>query len=417
MAALLHQRDPGASAATLRTRVTSNLVDVFSAGPDVQTGAGAALLPTISTPAVSTTAPVEISATGTTPVQLAVTGTDGYPTAWTVTGGPTHGAVQSHGGGAFTYQANPDTFTVSDSFTVVASAGAVSSAPFTVQLGACDSGYHLVDHRGEIATFGCPRPLPRNVEQAPSDGSGGSLPVAGFSPRPQGDGYWVVYGNGLVQAVGNARHHGDASRLGIGPGSGERAVAIQSHPGGDGYWIVTDRGRVLPFGSAGRFTDRPGGITDLATIPLNQPIVGIAATPTGRGYWLYAGDGGLFSFGDAGFFGSVPGVVPGGRPNLPVVGMTPTPTNQGYWMVASDGGMFAFGDARFFGSIPGLIGEGVIPGLNLPIFAMSPSLTPSGAGYLLFALDGGVFTFGDAVFLGSAVGRLQPPGVVAVTVR
>ncbi len=30
--------------------------------------------------------------------------------------------------------------------------------------------------------------------------------------------------------------------------------------------------------------------------------------------------------------------------------MTATPTGKGYWLVASDGGVFSFGDARFYGS-------------------------------------------------------------------
>ncbi len=36
--------------------------------------------------------------------------------------------------------------------------------------------------------------------------------------------------------------------------------------------------------------------------------------------------------------------------NKPVVGMAATPDGQGYWLVASDGGVFSFGDAGFHGS-------------------------------------------------------------------
>ena len=65
----------------------------------------------------------------------------------------------------------------------------------------------------------------------------------------------------------------------------------------------------------------------------------------------------------------------------------------GYWLVASDGGVFSFGDATFHGS------AGAIA-LNRPIVGMAT--TPDGGGYWLVASDGGVFSFGDATFYGSA---------------
>jgi hypothetical protein len=37
----------------------------------------------------------------------------------------------------------------------------------------------------------------------------------------------------------------------------------------------------------------------------------------------------------------------------PIVGMASTPSGRGYWLVASDGGMFTFGDAPFVGSLGG----------------------------------------------------------------
>jgi hypothetical protein len=68
---------------------------------------------------------------------------------------------------------------------------------------------------------------------------------------------------------------------------------------------------------------------------------------------------------------------------------------QGYWLVASDGGIFSFGDAPFAGS------AGAKP-INKPIVGMAP--TPSGLGYWLVSSDGGIFNYGDAGFLGSASG-------------
>jgi hypothetical protein len=36
--------------------------------------------------------------------------------------------------------------------------------------------------------------------------------------------------------------------------------------------------------------------------------------------------------------------------NAPCVGIAATPTGKGYWLVFADGGVFTFGDAQFFGS-------------------------------------------------------------------
>ena len=74
----------------------------------------------------------------------------------------------------------------------------------------------------------------------------------------------------------------------------------------------------------------------------------------------------------------------------------PAPPNSSYWLTASDGGIFTFGNAGFFGS------AGSIP-LNKPVVGMAP--TASKRGYWLVASDGGIFTYGDAGFFGSQGGK------------
>ena len=72
-----------------------------------------------------------------------------------------------------------------------------------------------------------------------------------------------------------------------------------------------------------------------------------------------------------------------------------TSSAGGYRLIAQDGGVFTFGDAVFAGSAADLdLNEDIVSG----------SSTPSGDGYILFGNGGGVFTFGDAEFLGSASG-------------
>ena len=88
---------------------------------------------------------------------------------------------------------------------------------------------------------------------------------------------------------------------------------------------------------------------------------------------------------------------------VPIVGIAATPTGRGYWLAAADGGVFSFGDAQFYGSAGGVT-------LNKPVVGIAA--TPSGHGYWLVAADGGVFAYGDAKFYGSAASlHLQQPVV------
>jgi hypothetical protein len=41
-----------------------------------------------------------------------------------------------------------------------------------------------------------------------------------------------------------------------------------------------------------------------------------------------------------------------------VVGITGTPTGKGYWLVGADGGVFTFGDAAYLGSLPAELATG-----------------------------------------------------------
>jgi hypothetical protein len=170
-------------------------------------------------------------------------------------------------------------------------------------------------------------------------------------------------------------------------------VGIAVSPIGGGGWLVASDGGIFTRGTTAQFFGSTGNIR------LNKPIVGMAATTTGRGYWLVASDGGVFAFGDAKFYGSTGAITL----NKSIVGIVATPSANGYWLVATDGGIFAFGDAPFYGSTGNIK-------LAQPIVAMNPTVPypgapgiPGGHGYWLVAADGGVFAFGDAPFLGSAV--------------
>ena len=88
-----------------------------------------------------------------------------------------------------------------------------------------------------------------------------------------------------------------------------------------------------------------------------------------------------------------------GQPlNGPVSGMASAPDGLGYWLVAADGGVFSFGDAVFAGTTSDF-GPG--PGFSASAPVRGMAADPVGGGYWLVASDGRVFACGAPSF-GSA---------------
>ena len=166
------------------------------------------------------------------------------------------------------------------------------------------------------------------------------------------------------------------------------------------------------------------------TDQVTAPVVGMAPTADAKGYWLAGSDGAIYPSvtpsttgrwvvsrstsrswawprpPTARATGRWPGTV-ASSPSVtpPSTGppatwsstgrwsaWSPPSDDRGYWMVASDGGVFSYGDAVFHGSTGS-------SHLNQPVVGMTA--TPDGGGYWLVAADGGIFAFGDAGFYGS----------------
>ncbi len=210
------------------------------------------------------------------------------------------------------------------------------------------------------------------------------------APTPDGKGFWIVWADGSVTALGTAHWFGDMA----GQALNAPMVGISATPDGGGYWLLGRDGGVFNFGDAA-FDGSTGNLH------LNAPALQMATPGAGSGYYFVAGDGGVFTFGGAPFYGSTGNI----RLNQPVVGMASTASGSGYWLVASDGGVFPFGQAGFYGSTGNIR-------LNQPVVGMAP--TSTGQGYWLVAADGGVFSFGDAAFHGSAVGQTGGAPVVGL---
>jgi len=111
-----------------------------------------------------------------------------------------------------------------------------------------------------------------------------------------------------------------------------------------------------------------------------------------------AGDSCVVAFGDAS--GNQATV------NISFAGACTAPTAPaGYDMAAADGGVVTFGNLPYCGSAGGLT-------LNKPVVELAT--TAGGGGYWLVASDGGVFNYGDAVFHGSAGSLVLNKPVVAM---
>ena len=79
----------------------------------------------------------------------------------------------------------------------------------------------------------------------------------------------------------------------------------------------------------------------------------------------------------------------------------PRPTTTGYWVLGRDSGLYSFGNAPFLGGP-----------MQIPTPAVSMAATPSGNGYWLLSANGRVSPYGDAVFFGSTEAmRLNAPAV------
>ena len=269
---------------------------------------------------------------------------------------------------------------------------------------------------GSLAYTAGPLGGPAHVVAAPLGGASVTLRSGLTDPAWSPDGTTLLVTNGYQvledrpagdapQAIATFGAYGVGSLSWLsGPGSAPGCSvaltpgsvrAISATPGGTGYLITDAYGAVSACGSARDY----GG---LSSIHLNQPVLGVAGTPDGGGYWLVAYDGGVFTFGDAqaaSLTGAAPGTVSLASIQLaaPIWAMAPTPSGHGYWLVGTDGGVFTFGDAGFYGSAKPFKPAQPVVGM---------AVTRSGHGYWLATAAGSVYAFGDAAnpHLGSGAG-------------
>jgi hypothetical protein len=165
----------------------------------------------------------------------------------------------------------------------------------------------------------------------------------------------------------------------------------------DGNWGIT----FTPFG-APQVESQTAQVSAVCTDDQGDRTTYVTAnyvgTTSGNGYWI-ANRSSMSGFpNNVASFGDAPtGLADAFPTGQTLVGMAANPvTGDGYWEASAAGGVYSYGDAPFYGSAGDIH-------LNKPIVGMAAA--PGGDGYWLIASDGGIFSFGDAQFFGSMGGN------------
>ena len=244
--------------------------------------------------------------------------------------------------------------------------------------------------QGGSAPTPTPQPDPEpEPDPEPVFGDLEHLATTDVAATSDGNGYWLLGGDGGVFTYGSAEFHGSVPEITY-DGHTYYSPFVRIVPTADdgGYWLLARDGAVFTFGNA----EFHGGMQSFDPMP-QGPFMDLVPTASGEGYWILASDGGVFTFGDAEFHGSIPGLELDSWE--PAQAMALTSDEGGYWIATKDGGVFTFGNAEFHGSAGDVdLAEPVVD-----IVARSDD-----TGYYLMATDGGIFTYGNAPFLGSVPG-------------
>ena len=216
--------------------------------------------------------------------------------------------------------------------------------------------------------------------------------LTSIAPSPDG-GFWFqlhrafdeVASTGTYQA-GQATEFEDVSE------SGTIVPAFQNGRRINGYYIITFDGRINPRGDAVSQTFCDGRLSNCSGYPSNpgssEYIVAAAAKWDGQGLWAVDRKGRVWTAGNAQSFGDVQS-----DSSIPT-GIAVTPSGLGYYITLEDGGLYSFGDAVFMGRFPDKV-----TGIALDVDEWCNVI-----GYWLTVQDGGVFSFGQAPFYGSSGG-------------
>jgi|TARA_B110000438_G_scaffold226431_1_gene220635 hypothetical protein len=209
------------------------------------------------------------------------------------------------------------------------------------------------------------------------------------------EGYWLLEETGRVHAFGDAEVFGDVVLA-----KGRKAVDIEASKSGFGYWILDDGGTFHKFGDAGLIPS-----ADLSSLKTKydfgispsgpEKIVSSIPTSSGQGAYVFTSIGRVIRTGDA-----VALTDSAGREDLlwieqlnaPIVDARITADRSGYWLLAEDGGIFTFGNAGFVGAVPE---KPRADWIDEKIVSFAPD--KDGEGYVVVAASGKAWFFAHPI--------------------
>jgi len=210
----------------------------------------------------------------------------------------------------------------------------------------------------------------------------------------------------------------------LGTGSTAMASPAPHTSAVPGYWLVGADGGAFAFNAPFEGSGAPrSGVPGLCPFAFGPTIniaaaslansgqvitdincVGIASSGASSGYWIANFSSLPSAFGSAAALGQLGcsglnGAFEGWS------GIAATPSGRGFLLVSVNGGVLGCGDA---------VPLGGVSNLNLAASITGIASTPDGNGYWLVGTDGGVFAFGDAGFYGSMGGRVLNASIVGI---
>ena len=222
-----------------------------------------------------------------------------------------------------------------------------------------------------------------------------SVPAVSFNADGQ-TGYTMATAKGRLIGFGDS-----AVNTTVDLKWGETVVDIESYPGNiNSGWALTSTGNTIAYGTApnlGAFNTAAlnswynfGIATDTA-----ERITSMSPTMTGNGLYGFTNIGRVLYLGDAAPISDTTGntdltFIP--QLNSPVVDVKLTSSGNGLFMLASDGGIFTFGDAVFAGALPELPAS---QWAHETVVSLVPFNYPGANGYYIAAASGTGWTFGN----------------------
>jgi len=183
----------------------------------------------------------------------------------------------------------------------------------TIRFTATGEGYWTVDVSGKVISYGDAVNYGGLTVNETPRAQGGVGVVTDMAVTSTGAGYWLLQENGVVTPFGDAITYANGSHVGafIG-GQVADAVSLESDYANDGYWVLWGDGVVEAIGGLANHGSHLGDLTPASM------ATSVRRTNTSDGYWISYLNGPIEAYGDAADLGGAENDTPEGlaRPTV-----------------------------------------------------------------------------------------------------